>query len=187
MSTKTFHTAEEVAAASSFNGRLKAGWWARGGAYTTDALAAIAAGTAVNTFLFYALDVEVPAGAFLGLLFFFWLLATAGVTALTGGQSLGHWLGGVEVVRQNGKPNTWSFSLLRDTVFRGIWFFIPLGLFVNYGWATGKDKQAVHDKMASTFVVRTDEYAERKWWVAVSFTVLLVAWFATTLALPTTT
>lgn len=180
MGTKTFTPPPPQEHNPVLEGLVNAGWWVRGAAYATEALVAIVVAVAANLIA----GGKIPDLLFVGLMVGTWLLVSSAATAITGGQSLGKWMGGMKVVRESGKPNSWSFSLLRDSLFRGIWFFIPLGIFFDYGWATGGKSQCLHDKMASTYVVRTDEYEGRRWWVVVSFVVLMAAWFGITAATP---
>lgn len=73
------------------------------------------------------------------------------------GQTLGkQWLH-IRVVRQDAHPITASSALLREFVGKGLLGLIPFFTIVDYLFPLGDARrQAIHDKLASTFVVRED-------------------------------
>ena len=79
------------------------------------------------------------------------------------GQSLGKRIVGIRVVRADGQPPSWAYNFIVRTLLIkwlliGVFSGITLGVFllVNYLWPLWDDKrQAGHDKMADTFVVKT--------------------------------
>lgn len=75
--------------------------------------------------------------------------------ALTGGRTIGKAIAGVRVVREEPRRAGFGRSLFRDTLCRGLFLIVPLGLLFDYLWPLGdRRNQALHDKMASTYVVR---------------------------------
>jgi len=77
------------------------------------------------------------------------------------GMSLGKQAIGVRIVRENGAPMTVGTAILREFVIKTLvigfvgWFLIGLPILLDYLWPLWDDRnQALHDKMASTFVVK---------------------------------
>ena len=78
------------------------------------------------------------------------------------GQSVGKRVMGTRVVRTDGSPVTWAFNfIVRFILVKAIVVGIAAGItfyifaLVNYFWPLwDKERQALHDKMASTYVVR---------------------------------
>ena len=94
---------------------------------------------------------------------FFSLVAMVGLAlSYTNGRSVGKRLMGTQVVLLDGTPPNWAYNfLLREfivkTVVVGAVGGITggIGTLVNYLWPLwDKDRQTLHDKMASTFVVK---------------------------------
>lgn len=73
------------------------------------------------------------------------------------GQTLGKQALAIRVVRQDAQPMTASPALLRDLVGKGLLGLIPFYTIVDYVVPLGDSRrQAIHDKLAGTFVVRAD-------------------------------
>ena len=78
------------------------------------------------------------------------------------GRSIGKRAMGTRVVRTDGSPVSWGFNFIVRAILVkglvvGIAGQITFGIFtlVNYLWPLwDKERQALHDKMASTYVVR---------------------------------
>lgn len=73
------------------------------------------------------------------------------------GQTLGKQALSIRVVRQDAQPMTASPALLREFVGKGILGLVPFFTIVDFLFPLGDSRrQAIHDKLASTFVVRAD-------------------------------
>lgn len=152
-----------------------AGWWARACAFIFDCSLAIAAGV-LTGFIANLAGANDDAASALILLAIMgsWLALTSITTVRTGGQTPGKALGGMRVVRDDGRRQTAGGSLLRDSLYRGIFFIGTLPLAFDYLWAVGERHQTLHDKMAGTHVVRTDRYHHRVWYVATAAVGLVI-------------
>ena len=94
------------------------------------------------------------------------LLSLAVVVAIASayrdGQSVGKRVMGTRVVRTDGSPVSWGFNfIVRAVLVKGLIVSVAAGItfyifaLVNYLWPLwDKEQQAVHDKMAGTYVVR---------------------------------
>ncbi|MBA2350016.1 MAG: RDD family protein [Solirubrobacterales bacterium] len=73
------------------------------------------------------------------------------------GQTLGKQAVGIRVVRADAAPMSASSALLREFVGKGLLGLVPFFSIVDYllPFADAR-RQAIHDKIASTFVVRAD-------------------------------
>jgi uncharacterized RDD family membrane protein YckC len=153
-----------------------AGWWRRFGAYFLDAIVTIVVIGLIAvaiTVIAGALgafghgpsasggaDSGSPAlvmlltlgGVFAALIFAIWYFPGAWAR---GGQTLGQqWLG-IMVVRPDGRPVGFGRALLRYYIGMGILDNIVFGVPLGYLWAAfDARKQAWHDKIADTIVVR---------------------------------
>ena len=73
------------------------------------------------------------------------------------GQTLGKQALKIRVVRQDAAAMTASTALLREFVGKALLGLIPFFTIVDYLFPLGDSRQqAIHDKLASTFVVRAD-------------------------------
>lgn len=73
------------------------------------------------------------------------------------GQTLGKQALGIRVVRQDAAAVSPGTALLRDFVGKGLLGLIPFFSIVDYLFPlSDARRQAIHDKLASTFVVRAD-------------------------------
>jgi uncharacterized RDD family membrane protein YckC len=77
------------------------------------------------------------------------------------GMSLGKQVIGLRIVREDGSPMTVGTAILREFVIKTLvigfvgWFLIGIPVLLDYLWPLWDDRnQALHDKMASTFVVK---------------------------------
>jgi uncharacterized RDD family membrane protein YckC len=78
------------------------------------------------------------------------------------GQTPGKLIVGIRIVRDSGQPSTWGWTFVREIVVKrilvGAISAVSLGLFsiANYLWPLwDPNKQALHDKMMGTVVVKT--------------------------------
>ena len=73
------------------------------------------------------------------------------------GQTLGKQATSIRAVRADAQPITASTALLREFVGKGLLGLIPFFTLVDYLFPLGDARrQSIHDKLASTFVVRAD-------------------------------
>jgi len=78
------------------------------------------------------------------------------------GQTLGKQAIGIRVVRVDAQPITGPIALLREFVGKGLLGLVPFYTVVDYLFPLGDARrQAIHDKLASTFVVRADAVPHR--------------------------
>lgn len=78
-------------------------------------------------------------------------------TGAHNGQTLGKQALSIRAVREDAAPITASTALVREFVGKGLLGLIPLFTIVDSLWAFGDARrQALHDKLAHTFVVRAD-------------------------------
>jgi uncharacterized RDD family membrane protein YckC len=103
-----------------------------------------------------------------------WPIATAVMMGFTGGQTIGKAVAAIRVLDADGSPAGFGTSLLRDALFRGLFFLIPIGTFVDHLWALGEDGQTLHDKMAGTYVVEDEAPYRDRGKVLVLFATLAV-------------
>ncbi|MED0675844.1 RDD family protein [Aneurinibacillus thermoaerophilus] len=83
------------------------------------------------------------------------LIGLAYYIILTGlyGQTLGKMIIGVKVVRTDGSAAGWGAVVLRETIGK---ILSAIVFFLGFIWAGfDKQKQAWHDKIASTYIVKT--------------------------------
>jgi len=70
------------------------------------------------------------------------------------GQTIGKHAMGIRVVRTDGKPITMDLAVKREALGKGLLGIIPFYSFVDILWPLGDaENQALHDKVAGTFVV----------------------------------
>jgi uncharacterized RDD family membrane protein YckC len=120
-------------------GRELSGWWLRVAASIIDGL-----------FVVFTL--------LIGFFVNFFLMGREGER---NGQTLGKQLCNIRVIKEDGTPVTAGFAVLRDFVIEGLLFgtvggfFFGIPTLVNYLWPLWDEKnQALHDKMASSYVVK---------------------------------
>jgi uncharacterized RDD family membrane protein YckC len=117
-------------------GRVLAGWGVRVGASLIDGLFALTiVGYFVNFFLM-------------------------GREGERNGQTLGKQVCNIRVVKEDGSPLTIGDAILRDFVIKGLLigfvggFFLWIPVLLNYLWPLWDERnQALHDKIASTYVL----------------------------------
>lgn len=103
----------------------------------------------------YILDVTlVPLTLFVGYLIW-WLIV------LANGQTPGKQLVGIRVMKETGEPSGWGLTFVRQFVVQGLVIGILSALTSGIVFAVNyllplfdKNKQALHDKMVATVVVR---------------------------------
>jgi uncharacterized RDD family membrane protein YckC len=126
-----------------------AGFWIRFLACLLDGIVL----TAVTFLIYFALDVDFvnpPVG--LQLLMILLQFAYYVVLTVRLGQTLGKMAVGIKVVRVDGGPNGWGSILLRETIGKIVSSLI---LMIGYIMAAfSKKKQALHDHMARTYVIK---------------------------------
>ena len=108
-----------------------------------------------------------------GSLALFWLLNTVVLVAATGGKSLGKLVGGMRIVRDDGRPATAWPGFLRDTIVRFMYVF-PLMFLIDSLWIAGTKRQTLRDVIAGTHVVQDPNYGRRAWAVAAGAVAALV-------------
>ena len=129
----------------------------------------------VERFIAYLIDSALPAiiitlGIILSILSgFFIILLVVGLLAyvvwflmmLASGQTPGKRVMNLRVMKTNGEPVTWGYMFLREFLIKGVAVGIASavtgGIFsvVNYLFPLwDKDRQALHDKMIETLVVK---------------------------------
>lgn len=77
------------------------------------------------------------------------------------GQTLGKQVLRIRAVRQDAEPMTASTALLREFVGKGLLGLVPFFTVVDFLFPLSDPRrQAIHDKLASTFVVQADAVPE---------------------------
>ncbi len=138
-----------------------AGYGARVGATLLDTLlVTVAASTAASVAIASGAPASVTGYVVFGAIGLSYLLYAPVLMCRSGshnGQTLGKQALSIRVVRQDAQPMTASPALLREFVGKGVLGLIPLFTIVDYLFPLGDPRrQAIHDKLASTFVVRAD-------------------------------
>ena len=78
-------------------------------------------------------------------------------TGARNGQTLGKQALSIRVVREDARPVTAALALQREFLGKGLLGLIPLYAVVDAAFALGgARRQTLHDKLASTFVLRAD-------------------------------
>jgi uncharacterized RDD family membrane protein YckC len=126
-----------------------AGFWIRCGALILDGIALQIVFTVMNVLL--GQDWLEPS---LGLSLFQSLLSIIYYVVMTVvyGQTLGKMATGIQVVRVDGRPNTYGNIILREVVGKIVSSIILCIGYMMAGW--DKEKRALHDRIASTRVVK---------------------------------
>jgi uncharacterized RDD family membrane protein YckC len=129
-----------------------AGFWIRFAALLLDIIVL----TAISLILRVAIGVDLvnpPAGVALletGISIAYYVVLTVML-----GQTLGKMALGIEVVRQDGKPISWGWILLRETIGKLVSMFI---LFIGFIMAAfDSKKRALHDRMSNTYVIKVEK------------------------------
>ncbi len=99
-------------------------------------------------------NILVPLTPFIGYLIW-WLIV------LERGQTPGKQLLGIRAMKDNGQPSRWGRTFLREFVAKGIIFGLLAAITASVVWwldnlwpLWDRDRQALHDKVAGTVVVR---------------------------------
>ncbi len=99
-------------------------------------------------------NILVPLTLFIGYLIW-WLIV------LERGQTPGKQLLGIRAMKDNGEPSRWGRTFLREFVVKGIIFGLLAAITASVVWwldnlwpLWDRDRQALHDKVAGTVVVR---------------------------------
>jgi uncharacterized RDD family membrane protein YckC len=108
-----------------------------------------------------------------------WVLNTAVVVGVTGGQSLGKRLAGTRIVHESGTRVGFGTGLLRDTICR-LLFVIPFFALIDSFMPLSEDHQSIRDKMMSTHVVREPVYRSRRWLLTTAAVLITATWAALT-------
>jgi uncharacterized RDD family membrane protein YckC len=120
-------------------GREFAGWWSRVGAALIDGIIVI-----VGLFIF-------------GYILNLFMMAREGEK---NGQTLGKQALGITAIREDGDPWTFGTAALREFVIKYLLFnvvggFVIIGGLVDVLWPLWDEKkQALHDKLATSYVVK---------------------------------
>jgi uncharacterized RDD family membrane protein YckC len=109
-----------------------------------------------------------------------WVLNTAIVVGVTGGQSLGKRLAGTRIVHDSGRRAGFGTGLLRDTFCR-LLYVIPFFGLIDSFMPLSPDHQSIRDKMMSTRVVREPVYRSRRWLLTTSAVLVTATWAALTI------
>jgi uncharacterized RDD family membrane protein YckC len=109
-----------------------------------------------------------------------WVLNTAVVVGMTGGQSLGKRLAGTRIVHESGTRVGFGTGLVRDSICR-LLFVIPLVGLIDALMPLGPEHQSMRDKMMSTRVVREPVYRSRRWLVTSAAVLVTATWVALTI------
>ncbi len=96
-----------------------------------------------------------------------WLLNVIVLASLNGGRTIGKLIAGTRIVRDNGRSYGFGTALLRDLVFR-LLFFVPLFFLVDSLMPLGSRRQSLRDRMAGTLVVKEPSYRARRWPLALA-------------------
>jgi uncharacterized RDD family membrane protein YckC len=171
---------------STADGAEDGSWWRRAGAFLVDAGTAIGLGLGIGALLASATDLSDDDATTAAGLFIIvgWVLVTTGVSAPTGGQTLGKLAGGMRVVRDDGRSVGFASSFLRDVVCR-LLYLVPLFFVVDSLFAAGERKKTLRDRMVGTRVLRTPAYPRRGAIVAVAAVAAIGLWIATAAVFPT--
>jgi uncharacterized RDD family membrane protein YckC len=163
-----------------FAGREMASWGYRVGAFLVDLGLVLGAGFAVG-FVGGALGWGVNTAGTVTLLAMIgmWVLDTAVVVGVTGGQSLGKRLAGTRIVHESGNRIGFGLGFLRDTICR-LLFFIPLLGLIDALMPLGREHQSMRDKMVSTRVLREPVYRSRRWLLTATAVLVTAGWVAVT-------
>jgi uncharacterized RDD family membrane protein YckC len=162
----------------SFEGRPMANWGYRVGAFLVDVSLIILAGLAIGFLAGLAGAGSDDAAGIVGLaVIALWITNSAVIVALTGGQSVGKWVAGTRIVRENGRPVGFGTGLVRDSLCR-LLFFIPLVFLIDSLMPLGDKRQSLRDKIVGTRVLQEPEYRSRRWPLAGAALVLTGAWIA---------
>jgi uncharacterized RDD family membrane protein YckC len=145
-----------------------AGWWSRVGAALVDALIllvpALIIGIAIGAYRSSGdsrLGLQFATSAIALVIAFGYYAVTMTRAGARNGQTIGHQVAGIRVIRTNGSPVDVGLVLVRQTLIQGILFgwisgivlFIPSLL--NYLWPLwDQESRALHDMMANTRVVK---------------------------------
>ena len=170
---------------SSTESTQDAGWWYRVGAFVVDAGTAVGLGLGVGTLLAAATSLsDADATALAGLFIIAgWVLVTTGVSAITGGQSLGKLVGGMRVVRDDGRPVDPGRGFMRDVVCR-LLYLVPPFFAVDSLFAAGERRKTLRDRMMGTRVLRTPAYRGRRAILPVAAAGAIALWIATAAVFP---
>jgi uncharacterized RDD family membrane protein YckC len=146
-----------------FAGREMASWGYRVGAFLVDLGLVLCAGFAAGL-LGGALGWSQDTAETVGILVMIgvWVLDTAVVVGLTGGQSLGKRLAGTRIVHESGNRIGFGVGFLRDTICR-LLYLVPLIGLIDSLMPLGRERQSMRDKMVSTRVLREPVYRSRRW------------------------
>ena len=131
----------------------KASWSARVGAYVIDA------GTAFTLAIAAEWIGDTPQDPYAGdddaslVLLGSWLLITTVFMGVFRGRTLGKLIGGLRVMREDGRPAGLGTSLLRDQFGRLLWG-IPPFFVADAVWPLGPQRRALRDRMFNTVVLQ---------------------------------
>jgi uncharacterized RDD family membrane protein YckC len=131
----------------------RAAWGYRVGAWLVDAGVAIALGLGTELVLSPSSGSDAWEGVGGLVIIAAWVLVTAGMSGITGGQSLGKWIAGVRVIHGGEGAGFWRI-FLRDTVC-GLLYAVPVFFVVNACFPLSSERRSVIDRIVGTDVVQT--------------------------------
>lgn len=132
-----------------------AGFWMRFWAFLADLLVVFSINSILltpfpDTMLF---DLWSAQALLRGITFFVYFLMMTKLTS----QTLGKMIFGLKVVRTDGKPLQWSDLLFREVIVRFCYKIFTILNVLYVIVAFHKNKQGIHDLVAQTYVVHSDE------------------------------
>ncbi|GAA4856413.1 RDD family protein [Paenibacillus vulneris] len=137
------------AAARPLEGRQYAGFWIRFAAVIIDGIALQIVFSILNVMLGYsAMEPPRAVSALESLLSCIYYVTMT----VAWGQTLGKMAVGIEVVREDGRPNGVGWIILREVIGKFVSGLILCIGFMMAGW--DREKRALHDRMAGTRVVK---------------------------------
>lgn len=140
------------------NGEL-AGWGSRAGALIVDAVILIVLALVLGAIIGGAAGTSDSGVAGAIIFYYVAVFLYPPLTMMRGGEHNGQTFGkqavGIRVVRETGQPIGFGWALLRELVCKGVLSLFTIPIILSYLWPLWDDRnQALHDKMASTLVVR---------------------------------
>jgi uncharacterized RDD family membrane protein YckC len=170
---------------SALAGREMASWGYRAGAFLVDLGVVLGAGFAA-AFVGGELGWSESTTETVVLLVMIgvWVLDTAVVVGVTGGQSLGKRLAGTRIVHESGTRIGFGVGFLRDTICR-LLFFIPLIALIDSVIALDAEHQSLRDKIVGTRVLREPAYRSRRWLLTATAVLATAGWMAVAAAAST--
>ncbi|MDF2963018.1 MAG: hypothetical protein K0S39_4753 [Paenibacillus sp.] len=129
--------------------RKYAGFWIRFVAIMLDGLALQAVFSLYNAMLGYSvLEPPLAVSIVQSLISYVYYI----VMTVLFGQTLGKMALGIQVIREDGQPNSWGTIILREFIGKLVSSIILCIGYMMAGW--DREKRALHDRMSGTRVVK---------------------------------